>query len=244
LDQTDYKVQLDIYSGPLDLLLYLIKKNEIDIYDIPIAEITEQYCAYLDLFQKLDLNVAGEFLVMAATLMLIKSRMLLPKEELGAEEEEDPRLALVQQLMEYKRFKEAACELSERAELQMQKFAPSFRYEGTEDDNGNGEILKEVDLWDIVSAFKKVLDDTGAAFAETIIKDDIPIQMYCRRVLARLASGKLVSFFDLFSDKKEKGEFIGTFLAILELARAGEIIIEQNKLFGDIYLRLADKEAA
>ena len=244
MDQTDYKVQLDIYSGPVDLLLYLIKKSEVDIYDIPIAEITEQYCAYLDLFQNLDINIAGEFLVMAATLMLIKSRMLLPKEELEQEGEEDPRLALVQQLIEYKRFKEMACELSERAEVQMQKYPPSLAYEEASDGGGNGEMLEEVDLWDIVSAFKKILDETGANMAQIIIKDDMPLQVYRERLLGRLAGDKLVSFFGLFSKRKEKAELIGTFLAILELARAGMILIEQNQLFGDIYLRLAEKEAA
>lgn len=240
----EYKVELDIYSGPLDLLLYLIKKNEVDIYDIPIATITEQYLKHLDLLRDLDINIAGEFLVVAATLMLIKSRMLLPKEEIADDEdEEDPRMALVRQLIEYKRFKDAAGELSERAELQAMKYPPSYEFK-LASDNGDGEPLKEIDLWDLFSAFKKVLAETGAGLTQTIVRDDISIEVYTRDLLSRLRGEKYISFLELFKDNKDRISIIGTFLAVLELTRIGRIVIEQNQLFGDIYIRLTEKEAA
>ena len=244
MSDVDYKVALDIYNGPLDLLLYLIKKNEVDIFDIPICEITEQYLEYLNLFEKLDINIAGEFLVMAATLMLIKSRMLLPKEELlRQEDEEDPRLALVRQLIEYKRFKDAAHELYDRAEFQSMKYVPSSFCESPGQD-GDGELLKEVDLWDLIGAFKKILRETGIGLSQTIINDDIPIEVYIRNLLERLKGNKLVSFFELFKNQKDRINIIGTFLAILELTRTGRIVIEQNQLFGDIYVSRREDVAA
>ena len=240
----DYRVDLEIYSGPLDLLLYLIKKNELDIYDIPIAKITEQYLSHLDLLRDLDITIAGEFLVTAATLMLIKSRMLLPKEEISLdEEEEDPRLTLVRQLMDYKRFKDAASDLYERGEEQAMKYPPAMRACVAQEDD-DGRLLQEVDLWDLISAFKRVLAETGADISTTIIRDDIPIQVYIKRLLERLTEGKYLSFFDMFKEDGDRINIIGTFLAVLELTRMGRILVEQNQLFGDIYLRLWEKEAA
>jgi len=240
----NYKVDLDVYSGPLDLLLYLIKKNEVDIYDIPIAAVTEQYLEYLNLLRDLDINVAGEFLVMAATLMLIKSRMLLPREVISVDEdEEDPRMALVRQLMQYKRFRDAASDLSDRAEVQAMKHPPAFEAEVPSDD-GDGKLLEEVDLWDLFSAFKRVLEETGAGVVETIVRDEVPIEVYINNLLALLAPEKYVSLFEIFKETKDRSDVIGTFLAVLELVRLGRILIEQNRLFSDIYLRLVEREAA
>jgi segregation and condensation protein A len=240
----EYTVELDIYSGPLDLLLYLIKKDEVDIYDIPISRITEQYLEYIELLRTFDINIAGEFLVMAATLMLIKSRMLLPKEEISLEEEEeDPRAALVRQLIQYKRFKEVAGELGERAELQALKY-PRIPETDVASEEEDGPPLAEVDLWDLLSAFKKVLQATGADITQTIVRDDIPIEAYMRNILGRLSAQEFVSFFDMFRNEKDRIAVVGSLLAILELVRRGRLVIEQNQLFGDIYLKLCEKEAA
>src|SRR3990170_4204563 len=154
LSGTEYKVDLESYNGPLDLLLYLIQKDEVDIYDIPIARITEQYMSYLDALNILNLNIAGDFLVMAATLMHIKSKALLPTTELEEEEDlEDPRLELVKQLLEYKRYKETATTLAKKAEIRGMRFS---RLIDSNFANQEAELLiDDIDLWDLMKAFSR-----------------------------------------------------------------------------------------
>ena len=150
---------------------------------------------------------------------------------------------LVRQLLEYKRFKDAASDLYERGEEQAMKYPPAMRACVAQEDD-DGRLLQEVDLWDLISAFKRVLAETGADISTTIIRDDIPIQVYIKRLLERLTEGKYLSFFDMFKEDGDRINIIGTFLAVLELTRMGRILVEQNQLFGDIYLRLWEKEAA
>lgn len=234
--QDEYKVQLEVFEGPLDLLLYLIKKDEVDIYDIPIERIAAQYVRYLDLMRMLDLDIAGEFLVMAATLMVIKSRMLLPEDERPAEEqeeEEDPRWDLVRQLVEYKKFKDAALFLETREETQGNVFTGSAQ-EAPALEAGEGLALKEVSIFDLISAFNDALkridkEDLGTIFAERFtVADKIEL------ILKVVAAGGAVPFSRLFEAAATRHEVVCTFLALLELIRLRQIRASQPERFGEI----------
>ncbi|PIW67316.1 MAG: segregation/condensation protein A, partial [Candidatus Omnitrophica bacterium CG12_big_fil_rev_8_21_14_0_65_42_8] len=178
-----YKVKLDVFEGPLDLLLYLIKKNEIDIYDIPIAAITEQYLEYLELMRMLDLNIAGEFLVIAATLIHIKSKMLLPpdEKELLPEEEEDPREELVRRLVEYKKFKEVAGILQGLEGQRKKMFTRDIPFEVEP-----GEVFFEASLFDLIAAFTRVLKDVPKEMFQEIIKDEFTVEQKVHDLLHML----------------------------------------------------------
>ncbi|MCX5693497.1 MAG: segregation/condensation protein A [Candidatus Omnitrophica bacterium] len=226
-----YKVKLDVFEGPLDLLLYLIKKNEIDIYDIPIATITEQYLEYLELMRMLDLNIAGEFLVIAATLIHIKSKMLLPpdEKELFPEEEEDPREELVRRLVEYKKFKEVAGILQDLEGQRKKMFTRDIPFEVEP-----GEVFFEASLFDLITAFTRVLKDVPKEIFQEIIKDEFTVEQKVHDLLHRLIAAPVISLFELFKNSKNKPEIIATFLAVLELIRLKEIIVIQKQNFSDI----------
>ena len=226
-----YKVKLDVFEGPLDLLLYLIKKNEIDIYDIPIATITEQYLEYLELMRMLDLNIAGEFLVIAATLIHIKSKMLLPpdEKELFPEEEEDPREELVRRLVEYKKFKEVAGILQDLEGQRKKMFTRDIPFEAEP-----GEVFFEASLFDLITAFTRVLKDVPKDIFQEIIKDEFTVEQKVHDLLHRLVITPAISLFELFKNSKNKTEIIATFLAVLELIRLKEIIVVQKQNFSDI----------
>ncbi|MBU1913512.1 MAG: segregation/condensation protein A [Candidatus Omnitrophica bacterium] len=226
-----YKVKLEVFEGPLDLLLYLIKKNEIDIYDIPIATITEQYLEYLELMRMLDLNIAGEFLVIAATLIHIKSKMLLPpdEKELLPEEEEDPREELVRRLVEYKKFKEVAGILQDLESQRKKMFTRDIPFEVEP-----GEVFFEASLFDLITAFTRVLKDVPKEMFQEIIKDEFTIEQKVHDLLHMLVKTPVMSLFDLFKNAKNKPEIIATFLAVLELIRLKEIIVVQKQNFSDI----------
>ena len=237
----DYKVNLDIYSGPLDLLLYLIEESEVDIYDIPIAKVTEQYLAYLEVIQAMDLNVAGDFLVMASMLMEIKSRMLLPQSELPPEElEDDPRLELVRQLIEYKRFKEAAHDLAAQAAERAKRFARTG--EIWETDEKDKPLDKEVSLWDLIKAFGEILKQTTLSTTARVVYDDTPVEVHMQEILHRLRTAVAVSFFEFFRGQIDKARIIGIFLAMLELIKQRKIKAEQSEVFGDILIKLRGEE--
>ena len=231
-----YKVKLEVFEGPLDLLFYLIKKEEIDIYDIPIARITEQYLGYLGLMQLLDLRLAGEFLVMASTLMQIKSKMLLPLEEREPEEEEelDPRAELVRRLLEYKKFKEAATCLedleTERLKTFRRRVIPAtFGAPETEE-----ESYFEANLFDLISAFSKILKTIPKKEFLEIISDEFTVEKKVHDLLHLLVVKPVIYFSKLFERAKNKTEIIATFLALLELIRLKEVIIRQRRSFGEI----------
>ncbi|MCX5703864.1 MAG: segregation/condensation protein A [Candidatus Omnitrophica bacterium] len=229
-----YKIKLEIFEGPLDLLLYLVKKDHLNIYDIPIAEVTQQYIQYLDLMQLLDLNIAGEFLVMAATLMQIKSKMLLPAEEFPAsEEEEDPRAELVKQLLEYEKFKEIAESLREREAGQREVFKrPRTEVDltGAEDK----EVYFEASIFDLINAFSQALEDVPKEVFYEVIKDEFTIEEKVHEILHLLLVTPAVRLSELFGKAKHKLEIIVIFLAILELIRMKEIVARQRELFQEI----------
>lgn len=226
-----YKVKLEIFEGPLDLLLYLIKKDEIDILDIPIAKITAQYLEYLELMQLLDLGIAGEFLVMAATLMHIKSRLLLPPEEREAleEPEEDPRQELVRRLLEYQKFKEAAQHLEEM-ELERSRY---FVRSETPPVIEEGEYF-EASLFDLITAFSKILTSVPRKTFQEIVIDEFTVEEKIGYILDILKEKTQTYFTNLFENMKNKMEVVCTFLALLELIRIKEAVVRQPKLFGPI----------
>lgn len=228
-----YKVQLEIFEGPLDLLLYLIKKEEVNIYDIPIAKITEQYLGYLNLMQFLDLKLAGEFLVMASTLMQIKSKMLLPVEEHELEEEEeDPRAELVRRLIEYKKFKEVANRLEQLEHQRAQVFRRRVSPEATVPQEE--EEYFEASLFDLISAFSKILKTIPKKEFFEIIKDEFTVEKKVHDLLHLLVVTPVVYFSKLFEQAKSKPEIVTTFLAILELIRLKEIVVRQRHSFAEI----------
>ncbi len=229
-----YKIKLEIFEGPLDLLLYLIKKDEVNIYDIPIATILEQYLNYLELMRLLDLNIAGEFIVMAATLMQIKSKMLLPQEvrleDEIPDEEKDPRLELVKRLLEYRQFKEAAEQLRVK-ELARQDL---FKRPVVSTDEETGESFFEANLFDLISAFSKALKDVPKELIYEVIKDEFTVEGKVADLRQIFKERAHISLTRLFSQAKNKLEAIATFLAVLELIRLKEVIVAQKSLFGEI----------
>ena len=221
----DYRVNLDIFAGPLDLLLYLVRKEEVDIYDIPIARITDQYIRYLELLKKLDIDLAGDFLVMAATLMHIKSAMLLPKaqpDELDAGDLGDPRAELIRQLLEYKKFKDAANLLGSAADEHKERFGrPDTIIEQLKPTAEPQVDMEQVSIWDLLEAFDTIMEATGAKFDISHITDDTPIDLYQIEILHRLQTEGAMSFERIFESRANRLVFIGLFLALLELIRDG-----------------------
>lgn len=229
-----YKIKLEVFEGPLDLLLYLVKRDQLNIYDIPIARVTEQYLAYLELMKFLDLNIAGEFLVMAATLMQIKSKMLLPAEESAETEEEqlDPREELVRQLLEYERFKDIAEELRKKEQNQRDIFKrPKVKESQIP---AEAPAYFEASIFDLINAFSQALEETPKELFYDIIKDEFTIEEKIHDILHLLLLRATVGLSELLSQAKNKIEIIVTFLAILELIRLKEIIARQKELFGEI----------
>ena len=239
----EYKVDLDVFEGPLDLLLYLVRRDEIDICDIRIERITAQYMAYLDMMRMLDLNIAGEFLVMAATLMVIKSRLLLPVEsraEDGDTQEEgvDPRLDLVRQLIEYKKFKDAAARLMAREALQAERcgFGGAAAHADAADAEPDARALGDVGLFDLLTAFQEVL---ARAPMEPLghlepIRWSVPDKM--EAILDSVRRGESLAFSRLFHPASQRGEVIVTFLALLELLRLRQVAIRQHAPFTEIII--------
>jgi len=229
-----YKIKLEIFEGPLDLLLYLVKKDHLNIYDIPIAKVTEQYLQYINLMQLLDLNIAGEFLVMAATLMQIKSKMLLPAEESQTEEEqEDPREELVKRLLEYEKFKEIA-ESLRRKETDQKEIFKRPKVEIEKEITDNKEVYFEASIFDLINAFSAALKDVPKEVFYEVIKDEFTIGEKTHEILHLLLVTDSMRISELFNKAKNKLEIIVTFLAILELVRMKEIVARQTELFQEI----------
>jgi segregation and condensation protein A len=231
----DYRVDLPEFHGPLDLLLYLVKKNEVDVLDIPIAAVAEQFLQHLAILQVADIELAGDFLVMAATLMEIKSKLLLPHaEEEAAAEEADPRRDLVRQLVAYKTFKEAAARLESRAAEQQRRLPRHAVAQPAAP--GGPPAVQPVELWDLVSAFGRLLSETKALEPTAVVEDETPQQVYQDTVRDSLLSAPRVRFRDLFGPPYHRARLVGLFLAVLELMRRGEAVLEQDGLFGEIWL--------
>ena len=230
---------LPLFTGPLDLLLHLIRTNEISITDIPIVEICRQYDGYLGLMHEMNFEIAGEYLVMAATLMHIKSRMLLPAEPAAAgAEPEDPRAALVRQLLEYQRVKAAAEMLRDRDDLQADIFT---RGHGGEDplDPFRHETRLDVSLFDLLTAFKRLAESLGGSRPLLVHRDEISVAEKIAWILDRLESSDSLHFQALIVELPARGDRIAAFLAILELIRLRLVTARQNRPGGDIFLRRA-----
>lgn len=232
----DYQVKIDAFQGPVDLLLYLVKRQEVDIFDIPIARITDQFLEYLRLLEIIDVEQAGEFLVMAATLMEIKSRMLLPRAEVADEAEADPRLELVRQLLEYKKFKDAAARLEEQAELRITRL-PRLPVDTFAPPDPTQQPLRAVELWDLVSAFGRLMRETLTLQPQQIVMDHTPIQVYMEQILQRLTAESPLRFSALFTPPHQRARLVGLFLAILELIRGRCVAVEQPEDFGDLWVQ-------
>jgi segregation and condensation protein A len=240
----DYPVRLASFEGPLDLLLHLIKKHEVDIYDIPIALITKQYLEYLDMMVELNLDLAGEFLVMAATLIHIKSRTLLPRPDPAQEDpEEDPREALVRRLLEHQRFK-AAAELLHEKEIQRsaQWGRPDEVVATLAGDAPEPEI--EVDLFSLMTAFKQVLERARQRPRVMLPPEQIPIEERIEQLMSRLSETEACGFEELFSDVQTRAGMIVTFLALLEMIRMKRIRVFQQGSFAPIRVYRREATAA
>ena len=228
-----YNIKIPVFEGPLDLLLHLIRENKIDIYDIPIAIITHQYLQYIKIMKELDLDIAGEFLVMAATLIHIKSRMLLPPdEEAPPEEQEDPRHELIQKLIEYQTFKEAALSLRQRED----EWTRVFQREPLSDEKDDeGIYLSDVNLFDLLEAFKKILDTSPPEVA-TITKETLTVKDKMSLIMEMLEGQEAIRFEEFFKDGITRSQLIVTFIALLELIRLGLLRAYQEKEFGNIWV--------
>lgn len=230
-----YKIKLELFEGPLDLLLYLVKKDHLDICDIPIAQVTDQYLQYMELMRLLDLNIAGEFLVMASTLIHIKSKMLLPPEPKENEEEEegDPRSELIKKLLEYQKFKEAAGLLRQKELIRQNIFT---RNPGPAPVNSGEEVYFEASLFDLLSAFSKALKDIPRELFYEVIKDEFTVEEKIHDLLHVLLNESSLQLSHLFTKVKNQVEMVVTFLAVLELIRLKEIVIVQKDIFGEIQI--------
>jgi segregation and condensation protein A len=255
----DYRVELDVYNGPLDLLLFLLKRDELDIYDIPIAQITDSYLSYVNLLRQmreqegLDINLAGDFMVMAATLMEIKSATLLPKPppQPGAESNSaaldltDPRYELVQQLLEYKRFKDAASNLDERHAEFERRFARAPVIPGRPADEPPPLDLDEVQIWDLLGVFSRLMQEVGQRKPRyhEVIYDDTPIDLHAADIQDRLKRDGAMTLRALLIGRKSRSEMIGVFLALLELIREKKVVVRQDNIESDIEVDLPGHEA-
>ncbi len=237
----NYKIQLPIFEGPLDLLLYLIKREEINIYDIPIAKITKQYLETIELMKELDLEIAGEFILMAATLIQIKVRMLLPKEEdTIIEDQEDPRAELIRKLLEYKRFKEVA-ESMITIEDRQRRLYPHSNFDWTKNyiqvqEVSNEELLKNVSLFDLFKAFKTVLDNAPKVTSHEIQRINITVGEQIEFLNNQLKTKERLAFSDIMENIKERTVIIVTFIAILELIKSRLIVVQQAESFGELWI--------
>ena len=235
----DYQVDLAAFRGPLDLLLYLVKRNEVDICDIPIAKITQQFLEYLAVIELIDVELAGDFLVTAATLVEIKSKMLLPRSEEAVLVDDDPRRELVRQLLEYKKFKEAAALLEAQAEQHAYRLPRSVVETPSERDPAQ-QPLRQVELWDLVSAFGRLMRETLALQPQQIVVDQTPVHVYMEMILQRLTEVQRLVFSSLFAPPTDRGRIVGMFLACLELIRGQQVVAEQEAVFGEIWISLRE----
>ncbi len=248
----DYRVDLDIYNGPMDLLLYLIRRDEIDIHDIPISRITSQYLEYVELIKQLDINVAGDFLVMAASLMEVKSALLIPRQEVeeseGQEDLSDPRLELVRQLLEYKKFKDAAGELDLQAKDRSMQFSRSLVDLARLRKELKSERELDMDsmqVWDLFDTFQAMMKSTLAnKHNHEVIHDDTPIDVYQIDILDRAQLEMPMKFEAVFAACQSRSEMVGRFIALLELIRQKLVKIEQEDVFSPIYVFPRTEEPA
>ena len=232
----DFRIDLTMYHGPLNLLLYLVRKHELDILNIPIAVITDQFLEYLEILKQIDINAVGDFIAMAGTLIEIKSYQVLPGSEEMEEEIEDPRKDLVRQLLTYKVHSDNATKLEERGQKWQQHYPRIADDLPVRRKNIAEEPIHEVELWDLVSAFGRIMRDNTPQKQQKIVYDDTPITTHMKRIHYRLKREERISFRSLFSPGQHKTTLIGIFLAMLELVRHEYALVHQETLFGEIEL--------
>jgi segregation and condensation protein A len=232
----DFRVSLDIFRGPLDLLLYLVRRHEVEIVEIPIATITDQFLEYLSVLEQLDVGAVGDFLAVAAWLVEIKSQQVLPRCDEVQDEIEDPRQELVRRLLEYKRYRDAASMLDERSRSWQQRYPRLANDLPGRDRNLAEEPIREVELWDLVSALGRILRDSAASKPSSIVYDDTPIHVHMARIYQRLMASGRLTLGELLDARLHKSALVGIVLAVLELVRHQRILAEQNKLFGEVWL--------
>jgi segregation and condensation protein A len=232
-----YKIKLDKFEGPLDLLLFFIKRDELDIYDIPISKITGEFLEYVNLIKMLDLEVAGDFILMASTLMHIKVRMLLPREIDEKGEEIDPRSDLIAALLEYKKYKEMSEELSFFETNQRKvSFRGNFSQDEKESPPEYDILLKNVTIFDLAKAFKKAIEGIKPEIVHQVNKINITIDEQIEYILNRLTEEAEVHFLSLVENMREKIRIVITFVALLELTKVGRVIIKESPEFNDFVL--------
>jgi len=231
-----FRVALDIFRGPLDLLLYLVRKHELDILDIPVATIAQQFIEYLEVLQELDVNAVGDFIEMASTLLEIKSRLALPTEAEDAEEIEDPREELVERLLEYKKFRDAASLLEAQGRAWQEHLPRLANDLPPRRIDPAGQPIQEVELWDLVSAFGRIVRDSRVTPQPSIVYDDTPIHVYMQRLHQRLVEDGRAAFSQMFYSGMHKTAMIGVFLSILELVRHHSVRTEQEDVHGEIWI--------
>ena len=234
----EYRVELDMYSGPLDLLLYLVRRNELDVIDLQIAEIASSFLEYLEVLRFLDLDLIGDFLVMASTLVEIKSRMVLPRpeEDPQPEMQEDPRSELIHQLLEYKRFKDVARALEERAAEWQERYPRLSDDRPSPGRDRAADRIKGVELWDLVSALSRVLRQKVIEEESSVRYDETPISVYIEQIGHRVRAEGRVAFSSLFEGTSLRSKIVGIFLAILELLRHHRFRGEQPTDFDEIWI--------
>jgi segregation and condensation protein A len=229
-----YKINLSNFEGPLDLLLFFIKRDELDIYDIPISHITSEFMKYMELIEKLDLEIAGDFILMASTLMQIKAKMLLPKEKDEKGEEIDPRIDLVNALLEYKRYKEMSEELSiQEMQQRRVKYRGNFIGDIKHAPDELDTLLKNISIYDLIKAYKKALEKKPEEAVHQIIKYNVTIEEQMEEVLNKTDFGNEISFLDLVKGMAEKIRIIVTFIALLELVKMGKIGLKESSEFNN-----------
>ena len=232
----EFRIDLAIFRGPLDLLLYLVRKHEVDILNIPVAPITDQFLQYIDVLKEIDINSVGDFLAMASTLVEIKSYQVLPNSEETEEELEDPRQDLVKQLLTYKTYSDHAAKLEAQGRKWQQHYPRVANDLPTRQKNLADEPIREVELWDLVSAFGRIMRDSAPQIKHEIVYDDTPISTHMKHIYYRLKLEKNVPFRSFFSAGQHKSTLIGVFLAVLELVRHEYAYVSQEELFGEIEL--------
>lgn len=250
IESSAYRVELEVFSGPLDLLLYLVRKNEVDVLDLPLARISAQFLDMLRVIEFIDLDLAGDFVVMASTLAEIKSRLALPRpeEEAPAAAEsplpvDQPRSELIQRLLEYRRFKEAALALEARAAAWQERYPRLSDERPRQEKDPAADRIKEVELWDLVSALGRVLRHKQIEEEATVKYDETPVAVYVEQVAERVRREGVVTFSSLFDKETARSRIVGLFLAVLELLRHHHFWAEQPKDFGEIYLHPPAGEA-
>lgn len=242
--EMDFRVDLTMFRGPLDLLLYLVRKHELDILNIPIALVTEQYLGYLEILEELNVDEVGDFIEVASLLIEIKSRLVLPREEEDEEPalEDDPRNELVQRLLEYKKYKDAASILHESSLEWQQRYPRASNDLPSRNLDPSEQPIKEVELWDLVSAIGRIMREADRLKPVTnIVYDDTPISVYMQKMHEELLQHGELSLTNMFDPGMQKARMIGIFLAVLELARNYGVVVEQVGIHGNMTLRTGER---